>query len=114
MLQDFRLKVFMMVAQEKSFTKAARKLEISQPAVSQNINELEKGIGSPLFERGRGEVTLTEKGQTFRLFASRILKDYEDLNHIFDDYEAFADIMKTAHTVSESPYSDLVRDILYR
>lgn len=114
MLQDFRLKVFMMVAQEKSFTKAARRLEISQPAVSQNVNELEKAVGAQLFERGRGEVTLTEKGRTFQMFASRLLKDYEDLNHVFDDYEAFADVMRTAQAVSESPYSELVKDILYR
>lgn len=114
MLQDFRLKVFMMVAQEKSFTKAARRLEISQPAVSQNINELEKATGAQLFERGRGEVILTEQGRTFLMFAARIIKDYEDLNLVFDDYEAFADIMRTAQAVSESPYSALIRDILYK
>lgn len=114
MLQDFRLKVFMTVAQEKSFTRAARRLEVSQPAVSQHITELEKSVGAPLFERGRGDVALTEKGRTFQMFAARILKDYEDLNHVFDDYEAFAEIMRTAQAVSDSPYSELVKDILYR
>lgn len=104
----------MAVAQERSFTKAARILEISQPAVSQNVNELERETGVKLFERGRGEVSLTEQGRTFQMFASKIVKNYEDLNHVFDDYEAFADILKTAHAVSDSPYSELVRDILYR
>ena len=45
MFEDFRLKVFMAVATEGSFTKAAAVLGISQPAVSQNIAELEKSSG---------------------------------------------------------------------
>ena len=45
MLEDFRLKVFMAARSEHSFTKAARSLGISQPAVSQNIAELEKELG---------------------------------------------------------------------
>ena len=48
MFEDFRLKVFMAVAETGSFTKAAKSIGISQPAVSQNINALEKEIGTPL------------------------------------------------------------------
>ena len=43
MFEDFRLKVFMAVAETGSFTKAAKSIGISQPAVSQNINALEIG-----------------------------------------------------------------------
>ena len=50
MFEDFRLKVFMTVAREKSFTKAASELGVSQPAVSQNISELEKSAGVKLFD----------------------------------------------------------------
>lgn len=42
MFEDFRLKVFMAVAETGSFTKAAKSIGISQPAVSQNINALER------------------------------------------------------------------------
>ena len=42
MLDDFRLRVFMMVAAESSFTRAAQHLGVTQPAVSQHIAELEK------------------------------------------------------------------------
>ena len=45
MLIDFRLKVFYTVAKSGSFSKAARELGITQPAVSQNIAELEQQIG---------------------------------------------------------------------
>ena len=48
MFEDFRLKVFMAVAETGSFTKAAKSIGISQPAVSQNINALEKEIGTPI------------------------------------------------------------------
>ena len=55
MFEDFRLKVFMAVAETGSFTKAAKSIGISQPAVSQNINALEKEIGTPLILRAKGE-----------------------------------------------------------
>ena len=42
MITDFRLKVFKTAADKLSFTKAATELFISQPAVTKNINELEK------------------------------------------------------------------------
>ena len=64
MLEDFRLKVFLGVAREKSFTEAAGKLGISQPAVSQNVSELEKGLG---FKRYAEKIlsAASEAGQMF-------------------------------------------------
>ena len=74
MLEDFRLKVFVTVASEGSFTKAAAVLGVSQPAVSQNVAELEKLSGVKLFERLRGEVVLTPQGVVFKEYAERILQ----------------------------------------
>ena len=71
MLDDFRLRVFMMAATENSFTRAAQHLGVSQPAVSQNIAELEKQVGAALFERKRGEVTLTAEGYVFKAMRRR-------------------------------------------
>lgn len=73
MLEDFRLKVFMEVARQKSFTKAAAALGVTQPAISQNIAELEKGLGIRLFERLKGETVLTPEGEVFSLYAERLL-----------------------------------------
>ena len=56
MLEDFRLKVFMAVVHERSFTKAASVLGITQPSVSQNIADLEKMTGRKLFDRQKGAV----------------------------------------------------------
>lgn len=83
MLEDFRLKVFMTVAEEGSFTLAAKSLGISQPAVSQNIAELERQAGTELFFRSRGAVTLTAAGIAFRDYADRILYWYEAASAMF-------------------------------
>lgn len=74
MLEDFRLKVFMAVAAERSFTKAAAVLGVTQPAISQNVAELEKGLGVKLFERLKGETLLTAEGEVFRTYAERLLE----------------------------------------
>ena len=87
MLDDFRLKVFMTVAKECSFTKAAASLNISQPAVSQHISELERVTGVKLFERLRGEVALTEQGRIFQIHAKRILDAYMSASSLFTPAE---------------------------
>ena len=73
MMDDFRLKVFIAVADEGSFTKAASVLGVTQPAVSQNIAELEKTSGVKLFQRLHGEVALTEQGHVFKKYAEAML-----------------------------------------
>ncbi len=83
MLEDFRLKVFMTVAAERSFTKAATVLGISQPAVSQNISELERVMDIKLFDRLRGEVVITPQGRIFHAHASSVLDSYERMNRLF-------------------------------
>lgn len=83
MLTDSRLRVFMMVASEGSFTRAAQHLGISQPAVSQNIAELERQVGVSLFSRQRGDVFLTPEGEVFKDYASRVLKEYASLDALF-------------------------------
>ena len=83
MLDDFRLRVFMMAAAEGSFTRAAQHLGVTQPAVSQHIAELERQVGAALFERRRGEVVLTPEGTVFKDYAARILHWYEATEALF-------------------------------
>jgi len=83
MFEDSRINVFMAVCEEGSFTKAAKRLGISQPAVSQNISEIEKGVGARIFERNRNSVTLTDEGQLFKEFASQILYWYRTASESF-------------------------------
>ena len=87
MLEDFRLKVFLTVASERSFTKAAEILKVSQPAVSQNVAELEKGLGVRLFHRLPGETVLTSEGEVFARYADRILAAALQAELMFSDLD---------------------------
>ena len=73
----------MTVAHERSFTKAAAALGVSQPAVSQNVAELEKLVGVKLFERLRGEVALTGEGEVFKQYAEKMLASCAGLDNMF-------------------------------
>lgn len=57
------LKVFAAVAHTKNFTKAAKYLHMSQPSVSATVRQLEKQLGTSLFERTTKTVTLTSSGK---------------------------------------------------
>lgn len=83
MLEDFKLKVFMAVAENGSFTIAAKALGVTQPAVSQNIAELERNMGAELFTRGRGSVTLTAAGIIFKEYAEKIIYWYSAAGQLF-------------------------------
>jgi len=82
MLKDCKIRAFLTLVQEGSFTRAARKLGITQPAVSTQIASLEKSIGQPLFVRGP-QLTLTPAGETFLGYAQRIQKAYDLANQAF-------------------------------
>ncbi len=63
------------VARERSFTRAAQRLSMSQSAVSEQVKSLEAEIGFPLFKRtGRG-AEATELGRTFLIEAERVASD---------------------------------------
>lgn len=83
MFEDSKINVFMAVAEEKSFTKAAKKLGISQPAVSQNVADIEKSLGTELFARTKGSVELTDDGKKFIEYARQILYWYKAASDAF-------------------------------
>lgn len=81
---DFRLKTFVSVARHRSFTRAAHELFVTQPAVTRHIKELETQVGTSLFDRSRGSITLTKAGEVMLYHAEKILDSYRrmqfDLN----------------------------------
>lgn len=72
------LRVFATVAAERSFSRAARKLRRTQPAVSQAIRRLEEGSGERLIDRSSRDGTLTDAGDLLLSYAQRILRLVEE------------------------------------
>ena len=111
MFEDYKLKVFKAVAACHSFTLASRELNISQPAVSQNIADLEKTAGVQLFVRTRGEVSLTAAGKIFDELTDRIMAAYDDLNAVFSDYPSFDSIVRQAQALKEDPRFEAIKEL---
>jgi DNA-binding transcriptional LysR family regulator len=68
-----QMEVFLAVAQEKSFSRAAEALHRTQPAVSQAIRRLETELGEPLFDRSSKDGTLTAAGRVLFDFAQQMM-----------------------------------------
>ncbi len=107
-MEQFRLMVFEAVWTTGSYTKAARQLGITQPAVSQNIAELERELGTALFERvpavaastadgsvsgdedsaavapRGGKMLPTPAAEVFMQLVRRVLKGYDDIRTLFN------------------------------
>jgi DNA-binding transcriptional LysR family regulator len=68
----YRLQTFHSVATERSFTRAARRLHLSQPAVSAHIRALERHFGAPLFAVRHRRVYLTAEGEALFTYSERV------------------------------------------
>ena len=69
MIDSKQLRYFLAIAEELHFHKAAQRLNITQPALSRQIRELEKSVGAALFLRSSRRVELTAAGR--ELFSDR-------------------------------------------
>ena len=74
-----QLQGFLMVAETGHFTQAAAQLHVAQPTLSRQIATLETELGSELFNRARGNITLTAAGETLLPVASRIIADADHI-----------------------------------
>src|SRR5271169_230276 len=72
-MELFQLETFLTVAREGSFSRAAKKLFRTQPAVSQTIRKLEVELGEPLFDRSSRDGVLTDAGRVLENYARRLL-----------------------------------------
>jgi DNA-binding transcriptional LysR family regulator len=80
-----QLHVFLVVAKEHSFSRAAQKLFRTQPAVSIAIRKLEESVGQPLLVRGARQVKLTDAGELLRDYAERLLNLRDEIQKGMED-----------------------------
>ena len=74
-----QIKYFIEISNNKSYSLAAKKLGISQPALSSVVKKLEQELGSPLFYYDNKKLTLTDIGTEFYANANRLLSEYYTL-----------------------------------
>ena len=83
---DFELyRVFYTVAQNKNITKASKELNISQPAISKSIKNLEQQLGGQLFIRTKHGVVLTDEGQEFYNYISQAIEYISNAENKFTE-----------------------------
>ncbi|OBZ18301.1 LysR family transcriptional regulator [Bacillus sp. FJAT-27264] len=97
-----QLKYFLAIAEEGQITSAARKLQMAQPPLSQQLKLLEDELGVKLFERGPRSVQLTDAGIILRNRAQQILELADSTTREINDFAKGMKGTITVGTVSSS------------
>ncbi|WP_377888980.1 LysR substrate-binding domain-containing protein [Alkalihalobacillus sp. R86527] len=82
---DQQFRVFVSVVENKNFSKAAKDLHMTQPAVSQYIKNLEQSLGTRLLERDNRTVSLNRAGEIVYHHAKELLNLYSKMNDLIDE-----------------------------
>lgn len=105
-MTDTKLETLLAVAEEKSFTKAAERLSLTQPAVSHHISQLEKELGAKLVIRKNGGLLLTGEGEIAEKYARRFKAMSEKMIREIRDSEAHIKRIRVGIThTSESNFA---------
>ncbi|MFD1560332.1 transcriptional regulator CynR [Paraburkholderia silviterrae] len=91
---------FLAVAEHSSFTRAAVALHVSQPALSQQIKQLEETLGTQLFDRTGRTTRLTDTGEVYFQYARRALQDLEEGKRAIHDV---SDLSRGSFRVAVTP-----------
>ncbi|MGN9165341.1 LysR substrate-binding domain-containing protein [Tissierellaceae bacterium HCP3S3_D8] len=76
---DAKIDTLLMVYETRNFTRAAKQLSLTQPAVSHHINQLEKELGVKIFNRSKNDLKPTFEGKIVIMYAKRIKSLYNKL-----------------------------------
>jgi DNA-binding transcriptional LysR family regulator len=83
-----QLKIFVAIVESQTFTKAGRRLGLSQPAISQQLGALERQLGVPLLVRTPSGARPTTAGEVLLAYARRILQQLEEARRVLSDFDA--------------------------
>ncbi len=105
---DKKINTLLTVCETGNYTKAAQILDLTQPAVSQQIKQLENELHVRLFNRSEGELKLTRDGEVVLKYARRIQMLYGNLRQALKDQKNKLDRLSIGitHTVESSPITE--------
>lgn len=114
-MELYQLTYFLEVARQKNFTRAAERLNLAQPALSQQMKNLEAELGTPLFVRGRKGTRLTPAGETLLPRAAGLIAQAEAARHAVAEVAGLRGgrlTVASIPTVSSSWLPDLIQRFL--
>ena len=83
-----QLNCFEAVCSTMSFSKAANRLYVSQPAISKSVSKLEEELGTKLFTQSAGSLSLTPAGELLREFVARLRQEQEQLSERLEELKS--------------------------
>lgn len=99
------LQYFLAVAQHEGFTKAAAALHVSQPALSQQVRQLEESLGAQLFDRSGRKTRLTDAGEVYLRYALRAAQQLQEGKRALHDVgDLSRGALRIAVTPTFTPY----------
>ena len=86
------VRYFLALCEEQSFTRAAKRCQVSQPSLSAAIRRLEEEFGGSLFRRGKNATTLSPLGLAVRPYLQQIDRSADDAKRIATNLQAFGSV----------------------
>ena len=109
---DQKVYTLLAVAEQKSFTKAAEALSLTQPAVSHHISQLEDELGVKIFLRGKGELRVTPEGEIVVRCAKRMSAMNDRLRSDLADNERHLSRLRIG--ITHTAESNLITEVIAR
>ncbi|TVT92163.1 transcriptional regulator CynR [Pseudomonas sp. HT11] len=94
------IQYFLAVAEHQGFTKAAAALHVSQPALSQQVRQLEESLGAQLFDRSGRQTRLTDAGEVYLRYALRAAQELQQGKRAIHDV---ADLSRGTLRIAVTP-----------
>lgn len=107
---DVKLITLLKVYETGNYTRAAEKLSLTQPAVSQHIKQLEREMNAVIFDRTGGKIRPTPEGKLIIQYAERVVSLYETLQRSLVDRKKSIDRLRVG--ITHTSESNIVTEVL--
>lgn len=107
---DVKLFTLLKVYETGNYTRAAEKLSLTQPAVSQHIKQIERDLGTVVFDRSGGKIRPTPEGMLVIQYAERVVSLYENLQRALEDKRKSIDRLRVG--ITHTSESNIVTEVL--